>query len=82
MLPTLFLMGLLLGASLWVIGWIWLMVIAFMTDHWGHGIGILLLCKVYGLVYGVINWDDCRIPLIMHASGIVIMLLTLAISAS
>ena len=82
MAATLFLIGLLLGASLWVIGWIWLMVIAFTTDHWGHGIGILLLCDVYGFVYGIINWDYCRIPLVMHASGIVIMLLTLAISAS
>jgi hypothetical protein len=64
----------LLGSLLWLIGWIWLMVIAFSTDHWGHGVGILLSCDIYGFVYGLMNWDLCRIPLILHASGFVLVL--------
>jgi hypothetical protein len=63
-----------LAVSLWVIGWIWLMVIAFSTDHWGHGVGILLSCDVYAFVYGIMNWDLCRIPLMLHASGYLILL--------
>ena len=66
--------AMLLGGARFLTGWIWLMVIAFGTDHWGHGVGILLMCGVYGFVYGIINWDICRTPVLLHGSGYFILL--------
>ena len=40
---------------------IWLAVIAFQTDHWIHGVGIIVF-PCYAIVYSIMHWDECSTP--------------------
>ena len=67
------------GALINLVFFVYLLVIVFQTDHWGHGVGILLSCDVYTFVHGIMNWDLCRIPLMLHASGYLILFIISAL---
>tara|TARA_B110000014_G_C19887559_1_gene459283 strand:- start:406 stop:645 length:240 start_codon:yes stop_codon:yes gene_type:complete len=54
---------------------VYLLVIVFQTDHWGHGVAIILV-PCYALIYIIMHWDECSTPFwgmllgtLMHFGG-------------
>jgi hypothetical protein len=67
----------LIGGLLAFAGWIWIVVIAF-QDSVGWGIGSLLIPLV-ALIYGCMNSDVAKNPLIMMGAGVVLQIAGAAI---
>ena len=49
-----------IGGIAALVGYIWIVAIAF-QDHIGHG-AACILCGIYSLIYGVMHWDTCSLP--------------------
>ncbi len=60
-----------LGGLLFLIGWIWLMTIAF-PDHVGWGLLVLLLPGLGGIIYGAMRWPATMTPLILLLVGMLL----------
>ena len=59
-----------LGVVLSVVGWLWLVVNAFRTSTmWG--IGSLLISPI-SLIFGLLNFAENKIPLLLSVVGIVL----------
>lgn len=59
-----------LGVALGFIGWLWLVVNAFRTSAlWG--IGSLLISPI-ALVFGLLNFGENKIPLLLSVLGVVL----------
>jgi hypothetical protein len=58
---------LIMGAIGWLVGWVWVMVIAFSESvPWGIGI---FLCSPVAFVFGILKWDEAKVPVILMAVG-------------
>jgi hypothetical protein len=49
------------GAIMGLACYVWLLVIVFQTDHWGHGVAIIVV-PCYSLIYIIMHWDECSGP--------------------
>jgi hypothetical protein len=56
-----------LGGILAIIGYVWLLIAAF-SESIGWGIGSLL-CGIVALIYGVMKWDELKVPVILYVAG-------------
>jgi hypothetical protein len=59
------------GGLIFVIGWIWILVIAFQNGDVIWGI-LSLLCGLVGLIYAIQHFEQAKIPLGLLAGGIVL----------
>ena len=56
-----------------LVGWVWIMITAFMDSvPWGVGI---LLCSPVAFVYGFLKWDDTKFPTILLCAGTAVHIL-------
>lgn len=59
-----------IGAILAVVGYIWLLVLAFSESiMWGVG---SLLCGIVALVFGITRWPETKAPLLIYAAGLLL----------
>ena len=59
-----------IGTIVAVIGWIWILIHAFSEDiMWGIG---SLFCGILAIVYGVLHWEELKVPTIIYITGLVI----------
>ena len=59
-----------IGTIVAVIGWIWILIHAFSEDiMWGIG---GLFCGILAIVYGVLHWEELKVPTIIYITGLVI----------
>lgn len=63
-----------LGVVLSVVGGLWIVVNAFRNGGALWGIGSLLVPFV-GLVYGLMNFADNKVPLLLYAGGVVLCMI-------
>ena len=49
------------GSLLYLACSVWLLVIVFQSDHWGHGVA-MILCQCYAWIYVFMHWDECSTP--------------------
>ena len=49
------------GAIMNLAFYVWLLVIVFQTDHWGHGVAMILV-PCYALIYIIMHWDERSTP--------------------
>jgi hypothetical protein len=62
--------ALVLGGSLLVlIGWVWILIMGF-SESILWGIGIFLLSPL-AFVFGILHWNEAKIPVILMAVGTV-----------
>lgn len=61
------------GGLIAVIGWIWILVIAFQNGDVIWGI-VSLLCGLVGLIYAIQHFEQAKIPLGLLAGGIVLQI--------
>jgi hypothetical protein len=59
-----------------IIGWVWIVVNAFRNDGVGWGIGCLICGPIF-LFYGIKNFGDNKIPLLMAIVGIAVAAATM-----
>ena len=59
-----------LGWAVAVVGYIWLLVLAF-TENIGWGIGSLL-CGIVALIFGITRWPETKVPLLIYAAGLIL----------
>lgn len=57
---------------LFLIGWIWLMVMAFQGKDWWWGLIVLFIPGIGGIIYGAIHWPGTKVPLILLILGVVL----------
>ena len=58
------------GLILALIGWIWLLVLAFSESiPWGIG---SLLCGIVALIFGITRWPETKVPILLYAAGLVL----------
>jgi hypothetical protein len=60
----------LIGGICGLIGWIWIVILAFQNGDTGWGI-ISLICGIAALIYGVQHFDEAKVPLGLLALGII-----------
>jgi hypothetical protein len=72
------LMLLIVGGIATLVGWVWIMVTAF-TESVPWGVGIFLFSPL-AFVYGILHWDDAKIPTIMMGGGVVAYIIGLVFS--
>lgn len=53
-----------------LVGWIWIVVIAFQSGEIGWGIGSVV-CGIVAIVYGAKNFEKAKIPLGLLGGGMV-----------
>jgi hypothetical protein len=59
-----------IGSIISLIGWIWLVIACFKESIlWGIG---GLLCGLIAVVYGIMNWGELKIPVLMALGGSVL----------
>jgi hypothetical protein len=71
---------LVMGVFATLVGWVWIMVTAF-SESVPWGVGIIFFWPL-ALVYGILNWEDTKIPTIMMGSGILLYILSVALAAA
>jgi hypothetical protein len=60
-----------LGVFAWLVGWVWLLVAAFVESvPWGVG---TLLFSPIGLIFGVLQWPEYKVPMFMYIGGAVLI---------
>lgn len=59
-----------LGAILGIVGYVWLLVLAF-SENIGWGIGSLL-CGIVALVFGITRWPETKVPILLYVTGLVL----------
>ena len=47
---------------------IWLLITAFQSDLWGHGVA-MILCGCYALIYSITHWNECSTPFLGMVVG-------------
>jgi hypothetical protein len=60
-----------LGAILSIVGWIWLVVVAFKTGVW-WGLGTLFIPLV-GLIFAIMHWSEAKVPFLVSIVGSVLL---------
>ncbi len=60
----------LIAAGVGVIGWLWIVVTAFSEGEIIWGIGCLIISPL-SIVYGLLNFDELKIPLFLVAGGLI-----------
>jgi hypothetical protein len=59
-----------IGAILGIVGYIWLLVLAFSESIlWGIG---SLLCGLVALVFGITRWPETKVPILLYVAGLVL----------
>ncbi|MEO9931786.1 hypothetical protein [Rhodopirellula bahusiensis] len=53
-----------------VVGWLWITIMAFSEGEILWGIGCLIISPI-SLVYGILNFQELKIPVLMLAIGFV-----------
>ncbi len=57
------------GVVLVLVGWIWLLVMAFQEGIlWG--LGMLCLGPIVGLIYSILHWQQARSPFLTYVAGL------------
>jgi len=59
-----------LGYLLSIVGWIWLLVVAFKKSVW-WGLGSLLIPFV-SLIFAIMNWQVAKKPFLIQLAGVVL----------
>jgi hypothetical protein len=59
-----------MGGIASLVGWVWIMINAFSESvPWGVG---SLFCGLVALVYGILHWDELKIPVLLMAVGTIV----------
>ena len=53
-----------------IVGWLWIVVLAFSDGETLWGIGSLIIPLV-AVIYGILNYGDTKMPMILLAGGFV-----------
>lgn len=53
-----------------LVGWIWMIVIAFKKGDPIWGIACIFCTPIIPIVYGVLNFEECKVPLILIIIGL------------
>ena len=67
------------GTILALIGWIWLLILAF-SEHIGWGIGSLL-CGIVALIFGISRWPETKVPILLYVAGLILSGIGAALSS-
>ena len=59
-----------IGTLCSLIGWIWVIVLAFQNGDTVWGV-ISIFCGIVGLVYGLMHFQQAKVPVILMAVGII-----------
>ena len=59
-----------IGGILALVGWVWLLVIAF-SENIGWGIGSLL-CGIVALIFAITRWPETKTPALIYVAGLVL----------
>lgn len=62
-----------LGFLAFLIGWVWILVLAF-KEHIGWGLAVFFFSPLISVIYGFMRWGTCKIPLIIHIVGFVLLI--------
>lgn len=54
-----------------LIGWIWIIVLAFQNGDVIWGICSILFCGIVALVYGIMHFQQAKVPVILLVIGMV-----------
>ena len=73
-METLFFLLWALGAAASFAGWLWLVVMAFSNGDTLWGIGGIFIGLI-ALIYGVMNFDEAKTPVLLSVAGVVLALL-------
>lgn len=57
-----------IASILGLVGWIWIVVLAFSEGETLWGVGCFCFAPLC-FVYGILNFDECKVPLILLAAG-------------
>jgi len=68
----------LMGAGAALIGYVWILVKAW-TESVPWGVGVLLFSPL-AFVYGVLKWEDTKVPVVVLASGMTLHLMGRALT--
>jgi len=68
----------LMGAGAALIGYVWILVKAW-TESVPWGVGVLLFSPL-AFVYGVLKWEDTKVPVVVLASGVTLHLMGRALT--
>jgi hypothetical protein len=62
---------------MFLVGWVWIMIMAFAESvPWG----VVIFCfSPIALVFGILHWDEAKVPTILFAAGLALHLLGRAI---
>jgi hypothetical protein len=55
------------GGIVLFVGWVWIMIAAF-SESVPWGVGIFCIGPL-ALVYGIIKWDELKVPTLLYAGG-------------
>lgn len=69
-----------IGTILALVGWVWLLVIAF-SENIGWGIGSLL-CGIVALIFAITRWPETKTPALIYVAGLILSVAGAAIKAS
>jgi hypothetical protein len=69
-----------IGTIIALIGWVWLLIIAF-SENIGWGIGSLL-CGIVALIFAITRWPETKTPALLYIAGILISAIGGAIKAT
>lgn len=69
---------LIVGGIATLVGWVWIMITAF-SDSVPWGVGIFFFSPL-AFVYGILNWDEAKIPTIMMGVGVLASILGIVFS--
>ncbi|WP_163833352.1 hypothetical protein [Spartinivicinus ruber] len=67
-------MFILIGGLLCLVGWIWLIIIAFQNNKIVWGI-LILLFTLPGYLFGILNWNLAKTPFILLVVGTVLIII-------
>jgi hypothetical protein len=59
-----------LGMVLGLVGFIWLVVVAFKKSVW-WGLGTLIVPFV-GLIFAIMNWQTAKTPFLVYLAGVIL----------
>lgn len=59
-----------LGGIMALVGWVWLLVLAF-SENIGWGIGSLL-CGIVALIFAITRWPETKAPALTYIVGLVL----------
>jgi hypothetical protein len=68
-----------LGGILALVGWVWILISAF-AESILWGVGVFLLSPL-ALVFGILHWEDLKVPTIMYAVGLPLYILGRVLSS-